>query len=88
MTRDQVIECAKDWMLLAKCEPWSVMRPEMTGIEGEQHDVLKACVDLAYFRTREALAAYVKERERQFAEHDRLLDSIEATLQQEFRNGI
>lgn len=88
MTRDQVIEAAKDWILLLKCEPWSVMRPEINGTEGEQHDVLKACVDLAYNRTKEKLVSYAKNREKQFAEHDRMLDSIEAALQQEFKNGV
>ena len=86
MTRDQVIECAKDWMLLARCEPWSVMRPEVTGVEGEQHDVLKACVDLAYLRTKEALVAYTKEREEKFAAHDRMLETIEQTLKGELSN--
>lgn len=88
MTRDQVIEYAKDWMLLAKCEPWSVMRSEIEGTEGEQHDVLKACVDLAYNRTKEALIAYAKEREEQFAAHDRMLETIEQTLKGELKDGI
>lgn len=79
MTKDQVIEYAKDWVYLCA---------KARNIEFCDEDVLNACIDLAYFRTREALIAYTKEREEHFAAHDRLLDSIEATLQQEFRNGV
>lgn len=85
MTRDQVIEAAKDWASLfifkANAKPY-------TWHEQERKDVLNACVDLAFNKTKEALVAYAKDREKQFAEHDRMLDSIEAALQQEFKNGF
>lgn len=80
MTRDQVIEYAKDWVYFLDVD--CVFQDQ------EKTDVLCACIDLAYNRTKEALIAYTKEREEHFAAHDRLLDSIEATLQQEFRNGV
>lgn len=88
MTRDQVIEAAKDWHFLTtniNYDP-TVLHPDKA-IQ-EARDVHSACVDLAYNRTKEALVAYAKEREKQFAEHDRMLDSIEAALQQEFKNGV
>ena len=83
MTRDQVIEAAKDWVEL--------MNYKFVGKESrhrEEMDVLFACLDLAFNKTKEAMVAYAKEREKQFAEHDRMLDSIEAALQQEFKNGV
>ena len=80
MTRDQVIEAAKDWVALMD---YKYIRDDQ-----EKHDVLFACLDLAFNKTKEALVAYAKEREKQFAEHDRMLDSIEAALQQEFKNGV
>ena len=80
MTRDQVIEAAKDWVTLRNVK---FIREYQ-----EEFDVHSACVDLAYNKTKEALTAYAKEREKQFAEHDRMLDSIEAALQQEFKNGV
>ena len=81
MTRDQVIEAAKDWMAIM---------PNYSNFMGSQEecDVLNACMNLAFNKTKEALTAYAKEREKQFAEHDRMLDSIEAALQQEFKNGV
>ena len=80
MTRDQVIEAAKDWVALMD---YKYIRDDQ-----EKLDVLFACLDLAFNKTKEALVAYAKEREKQFAEHDRMLDSIEAALQQEFKNGV
>ena len=80
MRRDQVIEAAKDWVALMD---YKYIRDDQ-----EKHDVLFACLDLAFNKTKEALVAYAKEREKQFAEHDRMLDSIEAALQQEFKNGV
>ena len=81
MTRDQVIEAAKDWVSLIHDN----FRHET---DREWIDVYNACLDLAFNRTKDALVAYAKEREKQFAEHDRMLDSIEAALQQEFKNGV
>ena len=85
MTRDKVIEAAKDWASL--CFFKTNAKPSSL-YEHEHKDVLNACIDLAYSKTKEALVTYAKEREKQFAEHDRMLDSIEAALQQEFKNGV
>ena len=80
MTRDEVIKCAKAWVSL-------LPRDNFKG-DQEEYDVLNACIDLAYQKTKEALAAYAKARQQRFLEHDRMLDSIEAALQQEFKNGV
>ena len=86
MTRDQVIEYAKDWAYLL--DKWSNTGFTSNWHDEEKTDVMRAVLDLAYNRTKEALVNYAKEREEHFAAHDRLLDSIEATLRQEFRNGV
>ena len=88
MTRDQVIEAAKDWHFLISNMNYDPLVPHPNVKIQEARDVHKACVDLAFNKTKEALTAYAKEREKQFAEHDRMLDSIEAALQQEFKNGV
>lgn len=86
MNRDQVIECAKDWVALM--DKWGSFTFDLHDDGHERMDVMRACIDLAYNRTKEALIAYVKEREEAFAAHDRMLETIEATLQGEINNGI
>lgn len=89
MTRDKVIECAKDWLtLLTQAEKWLSYEPIYFEGKIEHQHVLNACVDLAYLRTKEALAEYTKEREAKFAAHERMLDTIEATLQESIKNGL
>ena len=88
MTRDKVIECAKDWIgLLNGVSKWTHQRGDFPE-DRERQDVMMACVDLAYLRTKEALAEYTKEREAKFAAHERMLDTIEATLQESIKNGL
>lgn len=83
MTRDQVIDCAKDWMsLLSEAQRWLSFNPDLLEGTQDRQDVLNACVNLAFNRTKEALVAYAKDREKSFADHDRMLDTIEATLQE------
>lgn len=82
MTRDTVIEYAKDWLtILAEAQKWARLRHDDFG-DQERVDVMNACVDLAFLRTKEALSEYVKEREAKFAAHERMLESIEAALQE------
>ena len=50
--------------------------------------VLGACIDLAFNRTKEALIAYTKEREAEFAAHERMLDTIEQTLKEGIKDGV
>ena len=91
MTRDQVLECANEWSTLMNgaVNWYSIPQPFWDDEQMlERSTVLQACLDLAFNKTKEALVAYAKEREKQFAEHDRMLDSIEAALQQEFKNGV
>ena len=89
MTRDQVIECAKDWLtLLTQAEKWLSYEPNYFEGTIERQHVLNASVDLAYLRTKEALAEYTKEREAKFAAHQRMLDTIEATLQESIKDGL
>ena len=93
MTRDQVIECAKDWAeLIAAISKWDNVGCPFydtdTGAMDEKQMVMAAALDLAFNRTKEALIAYTKEREEAFAAHDRMLETIEATLQGEINNGI
>lgn len=83
MTRDQVIEHAKDWLALdLETQRWI----QFNLTEHERRDVLSACVDLAFNRTKESLIAYTREREAQFAAHERMLDTIEATLQENIKD--
>lgn len=87
MTRDQVIEHAKDWLaIMAEAQKWLQYNPHLFEGTQERQDVLNACVDLAYLRTKEALTAYAKEREEKFAAHDRMLETIEQTLKGELSN--
>ena len=89
MTRDQVSECAKDWAALLNnravdiCTHKIVM--DWNDEIREQNDVMNACIDLAFNRTKEALVAYAKDREKKFEAHDRMLDTIEATLQESLK---
>ena len=76
-TRDQVIEYAKDWVILrntSKC-----FEGEFESIT-EMHDVYDTVVQLAFNRTKDALLEYVKERENKFAAHDRMLEDIEELI--------
>lgn len=52
----------------------------------ERSTVLQACLDLAYLKAKDALAEYAKEREKQFAAHERMLDTIEETLQEKLKD--
>ena len=88
MTRDQVIDHTKDWMALRSWVEHFANFFNKTDFTQEEIDVITAVASLSFNRAKESLMAYAKEREKQFAEHDRMLDSIEAALQQEFRNGV
>jgi hypothetical protein len=89
MTRDQVIECAKDWLtLLTQAEKWLSYEPNYFEGTIERQDVLNACVDLAFNRARDALEAYTKDRMAQFEAHERMLDTIEQTLQESIKDGL
>ena len=82
-TREHVIECAKDWMdLMAEATKWLQYNPDLFEGTRERQDVLNACVDLAYGRTREALVAYSAMREAEVRAHERMLAVIEETLQE------
>ena len=82
-TREHVIECAKDWMgLLNGVSKWTHQRGDFSE-DRERQDVMMACVDLAYGRTREALVAYSAVREAEVRAHERMLATIEETLQEE-----
>ena len=85
MNRDKVIEYAKDWAELM--EKWSPFQFELNEDGQERKDVMLACMDLAYNRTKEALIAYTKEREAEFAAHERMLDTIEQTLKEGIKDG-
>ena len=90
MTRDQVLEAAKEWSdLMHGAVNWHRIPQPFWDDEQmlERQTVLQACLDLAYLRTKEALAAYSKEREEKFAAHDRMLETIEQTLKGELRNA-
>jgi hypothetical protein len=86
MTRDQVIEYAKDWVALM--DKWGSFTFDLHDDGHERKDVMRACIDLAYNRTKEALIAYTKEREAEIAAHERMLETIEATLQGGLKDGI
>jgi hypothetical protein len=93
MTRDQVIEYAKDWAgLIAAISKWdNVGYPFYdtdTGAMDERQMVMAAALDLAFNRTKEALVAYANEREAEIAAHERMLETIEATLQEGLKDGI
>jgi len=79
-TRDQVIMYAKDWMALYQADFFAHETDQ------EWRDVLSACLDLAFNRTKEALVAYAKNREKFFAEHDKMLDTIEELLQENIKD--
>jgi len=82
-TREHVIECAKDWMgLVSEATKWGQYNPDLFEGTRERMDVLNACVDLAYSRTREALVAYSAMREAEVRAHERMLATIEETLQE------
>jgi len=86
-TRDQVIMYAKDWLvILAESQRWLQFNPAVYEGTQERQDVMKACVDLAYNRTKESLVAYAKHREKFFAEHDKMLDTIEELLQENIKD--
>ena len=89
MTRDQVIECAKDWAVLLNNRAVDIcthkINMDWNDEIREQNDVMNACIDLAFNRTKEALVAYAKDREKKFEAHDRMLDTIEATLQESLK---
>ena len=81
-TREHVIECAKDWMgLISVATKWGEHNPDWLQGTRERMDVLNACVDLAYARTREALVSYSAVREAEVRAHERMLTVIEETLQ-------
>ena len=81
-TREHVIECAKDWMgLVSEETKWGQYNPDLFEGTRERMDVLNACVDLAYARTREALVSYSAVREAEVRAHERMLATIEETLQ-------
>ena len=82
-TREHVIECAKDWIgLIAEANRLVQYKPEQNENTRKQMDVLNACVDLAYGRTKEALVAYTTMRESEIRAHERMLATIEETLQE------
>ena len=81
-TREHVIECAKDWMsLISVATKWGEHNPDWLQGTMERMDVLNACVDLAYARTREALVSYSAVKEAEVRAHERMLATIEETLQ-------
>ena len=89
MTRDKVIEYAKDWLyILAEAQKWVHFNTTDWAENTERQDVLNACVDLSFNKTKEALAEYTKEREAKFAAHERMLDTIEKTLQESIKDGL
>lgn len=82
-TREHVIECAKDWMaIMAEAQKWLQYNPHLFEGTQERQDVLNACVDLAYTRTKEALVAYSVARDEEIKAHERMLATIEETLQE------
>ena len=89
MTRDKVIEYAIKWMTLEDkaTDQANYFFGKRFDCD-ERQDVLNACADLAFVATKEALAEYTKEREAKFAAHERMLDTIEATLQESIKDGL
>ena len=81
-TRDQVIMYARDWMDLCS----KSINVKFCDAHQEHEDVLCACIDLAFNRTKEALVAYAKHREKFFNEHDKMLDTIEELLQENIKD--
>lgn len=91
MTRNQVLEAAKEWSeLMQGAVNWHrIPQPFWDDDQMlERQTVMQACLDLAYLRTKEALTEYTKEREEQFAAHDRMLATIEETLKGDLKDGI
>lgn len=85
--RDQVIRYAKDWLyMLAEAQKWAHFKSDTYGDLIERQDVMNACLDLAYNRAKEALVAYAKHREKLFAKHDEMLDTIEELLQEKVKD--
>lgn len=84
--RDQVINYAKDWHFLTSNINYDpdIIHPDKE-IQ-EARDIHRACVSLAYNRTKEALIAYTKHRETLFAKHDTMLDTIEELLQEKVKD--
>jgi len=82
-TREHVIECAMNWVgLYAEANRLAQYNPDLNESTRERMDVLNACVDLAYGQTKEALVAYTTMRESEIRAHERMLATIEETLQE------
>lgn len=89
MNADKVIEYAKDWLyVLAEAQKWVHFNTTDWAENTERQDILNACVDLAFNRTKEAMLEYVKEREAMYEAHDRMLEAIEQTLQENIKDAI
>lgn len=95
-TRDEVITLTKEWLDLWHSlksvnddfeSRWAVMEQWEKDQLQDAQDVVGPVISLAYNRAKEALIAYTKEREEVFAAHDRMLETIEQTLQGEINNG-
>ena len=80
--RDQVIRYAMEWLKMSNFSRNMTFHAEYM----EREDVLNACIDLAYNRAKEALVAYAKHREKLFAKHDEMLDTIEELLQEKVKD--
>ena len=89
MNADNVIEYAKDWIILVKERQSQAMNLGNDFDELiERQDILNACVDLAFNRTKEAMLEYVTEREVMHEAHDRMLETIEQTLQEKIKDAF
>lgn len=90
MTKDKVIEYAKDWVHLLNYRAVDICthKIQMSWNEEvqEQVDVLNAVIDLAFTRTKEALIEYAKYKEQEFKKHDTMLDTIEELLQEKVKD--
>ena len=95
MTRDQVIQHTKEWLDLWNSfqtvasehqREWPTLEQWKREQFQDAQDLAGPVMSLAYNRAKEALVEYTKEREAMFAAHDRMLETIEATLQESIKD--
>jgi hypothetical protein len=80
---DMAINLIKEWLTMSH-----FMKSVFPDLEEypERWEVANAGVELAYLRARDALGDYVKERTKAFEDHDRILETIEETLQEKIKD--
>jgi hypothetical protein len=96
MDRDKVIALTNEWLdLWQKCSEISkdfINGPWVENWQKEQfmdaQDVMGPVISLAYNRAREALAEYGRQRAEETAAHDRMLETIEQTLQENLKDAF